>query len=98
VYAYAPGRYQFFVMGWARGCNSAKRDLAFAKLWNDGESEGSFMFDRLPTRTEATAIRRWLGVSKKRTISEVELARLRSLTFPKAALLAITDAQDALAA
>jgi hypothetical protein len=86
IFAYAPGRYQIFVMGWStKGWNVAKQALAFARLCNDGEDQGGFFLDRLPTKSEATAIRHWLGIPKKRTVSADELARLRSQGFAKAA-------------
>jgi hypothetical protein len=61
-----------------RKWTSVKRALAFAELTNDGDWEGSFYLGRLPTKAEATLIRRQLGI--KAQLSEHELARRRSMT------------------
>ena len=69
----SPGGHQFLVMGWStNGWNSAKRALSFAELTNDGDDEGAFILDRLPTRAEAAAARKWIGAARKRQISEEE--------------------------
>jgi len=49
----------------------------FTDLTNDGDSEGMFFLDRLPTPDEAEIIRRYVGVRKKRELSEDALAELR---------------------
>ena len=72
-----PG-FQFFVscetkMGWTY----AKKALAFAKLTNDGDDEGAVFLDRLPTRSEAEAIRSYCGIRKPAELSEESLAQLR---------------------
>jgi hypothetical protein len=61
----------------ARAWTNAKRDLAFAELTQDGDDEGVFFLDRLPSAAEAPVIRNWLGVTKARSMSEEELARRR---------------------
>ncbi len=55
----------------------AKRALSFAKLMNDGDDEGSFFLDRLPSRSEAEPIRAYCGIRKKADLSEEGLAQLR---------------------
>jgi hypothetical protein len=35
---------------------------AFTSLTNDGDDEGAFFLERLPTPDEAAAIRKWAGV------------------------------------
>lgn len=84
VYA-VPEGFQIMVMGseTARQWTAAKKALAFAKLTQDGDDEGGLILDRLPTAGEATAIRRYCGIAKKREVGEVELARLRAFALEK---------------
>ena len=56
----------------------AKRALSFARVTQDGDDEGSFVMDRPPTAEEAETIRRYLGITKTREISEEHLAKLRA--------------------
>ena len=60
-----------------QGWTYAKRGLSFATLIQDGDLEGVFFLDRLPSRDEAERIRHYCRISKKRELSEEELARLR---------------------
>jgi hypothetical protein len=62
----------------ARGWTLAKRALSFAALTNDGD--GALFLDHPPSKAEAATIRDCLGIAKKRAVSEVELARLRSMS------------------
>ena len=79
VYAYAPGRFQFFVFTpSARAWGFAKAALDFAMIQNDGDEEGGYLLDRLPTRPEAAAIRRYCGIEKKRELSDESLIALRA--------------------
>ena len=57
----------------------AKKKMPFAQVAQDGDAEGVLRMSRLPTRAEADAIRSYLGIAKRRVLSEVELARLRSI-------------------
>jgi hypothetical protein len=50
----------------ARVWSAAKRKLLFCELRIDGEDEGTFHLDRLPSSAEAKAIRQVLGVRKRR--------------------------------
>jgi hypothetical protein len=61
----------------ARAWTNTKRDLAFAELTQDGDDEGVFLLDRLPSAAEAQLIRKRLGVAKARSMGEEELARRR---------------------
>jgi hypothetical protein len=73
-----PG-FQLYVIGATeRKWTGVKRALGFAELTNDGEGEGAFYLDRLPTRAETIVIRSQLGI--KAQLSEQELARRRSMT------------------
>ena len=65
-----------------RWWGAAKRGLAFAKVTRDGDDEGGLFLDRLPTPDEVEAIRHYVGVAKKRSMSEEELARLASVRRP----------------
>ncbi len=60
-------------MGWTY----AKKALSFAKFTNDGDDEGAFFLDRLPTKSEADAIRSYCGIRKRADLSEESLAQLR---------------------
>jgi hypothetical protein len=61
-----------------RGWSAAKTALkSFTDLTLDCEVDGMLFFDRLPTATEAEVIRQYVGISKKREVSEEEMARLR---------------------
>jgi hypothetical protein len=53
----------------------AKRRLAFCELTQDGDAEGVFRLQRLPTASEAEEIRYVLGIWKRFEYSPVELAR-----------------------
>ena len=63
--------------GSARRWNNIKHELAFATLTQDGDDEGIHRLGRLPTETEAEAIRDCLGIRKRRHLSPEELERLR---------------------
>ena len=54
----------------------AKRKLVFCRLAQDGTGEGIFVLDRLPTPTEAVAIRETLVIAKKREMCERSEAQL----------------------
>lgn len=61
-----------------RGWSAAKTALkSFTDLTLDCEVDGMLFLDRLPTATEAEVIRQYVGISKKREVSEEEMARLR---------------------
>jgi hypothetical protein len=79
-----PG-FQIMVVGEfssGRWWGAAKRALApFAGLTNDGDDEGALFLDRLPTPDEAETIRHYVGIAKKRILSEAELDRLRAFGF-----------------
>jgi hypothetical protein len=70
VYA-VPKGYQMFVMTeTTRQWTAAKKALSFASTWNDGDEEGSLILDRLPSASEAEAIRRYVGIRKRRSMSD----------------------------
>ena len=81
IYA-VPGGFQIMVTSCVtmRQWNAAKKILAFAKVMQDGDTEGALFLDRLPKANEAELIRRYCGVGKRREMSEEELVRLRSFT------------------
>lgn len=59
----------------------AKKALKpFADLTNDGDDDGMLFLDRLPTADEAEVIRQYVGIAKKRVLSEEERARLLSVS------------------
>jgi len=72
-----PG-FQFLVMDWtAKGWSNAKRALSFARVTKDGDDEGALFLNRLPTTDEASAIRHYVGIAKKRDMGEDEVTRRR---------------------
>lgn len=74
-----PG-FQIFIARSARWWANAKAALKlFADLANDGDDEGVLFLDRLPTAEEAETIRHYVGLAKKRVLSDEERERLASL-------------------
>ena len=64
----------------AREWSYARKALKpVAALTNDGDEEGVLFLDRLPTVEEAETIRQYVGVAKKRVLSDEERERLTSL-------------------
>jgi len=59
-----------------RGWNAAKSRLGFCSITQDGDEEGGLILDRLPTASEAEAIRYVLGIPKARHLSEEQRARM----------------------
>jgi hypothetical protein len=55
--------------------------MPFAKVTQDGDTEGILFLDRFPTPNEAEIIRDKLRIFKKREMSEEELERLRRSGF-----------------
>jgi hypothetical protein len=68
----------------ARQWGAASRALSFAQVMQDGDTEGSMFLDRLPTPSEATTIRRYLGVNKRRELSPETVEKLRARLAGKA--------------
>ena len=66
----------------------AKRSLTFCRLTQDGNGEGVFILDRLPTADEAEIIREIFVIFKKREVGEPSEAQI-------AARAAFTAAQKA---
>jgi hypothetical protein len=67
------GRLCFWIYhaaGSGRGWTNAKRDMAFASLVNDGDDEGAWSLDRLPTAAEAETIRSRLSIRKRVAYSD----------------------------
>ena len=54
----------------------------FTDITRDGDIEGAFFLDRLPTRDEAEIIRNYVGLRKRREDSEEALAGVRSRGRP----------------
>jgi hypothetical protein len=62
----------------ARRWNSVKARLHFCYLLNDGDDEGCFHLDRLPTPAEVAVIREALGIRKRRHLSDDAKAKAQS--------------------
>jgi hypothetical protein len=60
-----------------KGWTYAKRALSFARPENDGDEEGIVFLSRLPSKSEADAIRSYCRIRKKADLSEESLAQLR---------------------
>ena len=72
IYA-VPEGFQFVVFKQGlRGWNVAKYRLAFCTVTQDGDTEGAFILDRLPSRAEAEIIRAVLRIPKRRHLSEAQ--------------------------
>jgi hypothetical protein len=56
---------------------SAKRQLIFCRLIQDGTGEGIFILDRLPVPDEAAIIREVLHIPRRKQLSEETLVELR---------------------
>ena len=65
--------------GSARKWTNIKAQLAFARLTQDGDDEGCFYLDRLPTQAEAGAIRDALGIRKRRIVTEGARRQLEAM-------------------
>jgi hypothetical protein len=100
VYA-VPGGFSIFVTtqsprawGFAkRAWGFAKKALSFSKLVNDGDDEGAFFLDRMPSKAEADLIRAYCGILKKRDLgdtapSEAQIASRVAFTSASRARIA----------
>ena len=63
--------------GSPRAWGEVKKKLAFMQVTQDGDTEGVFKLDRLPTEDEAALIRDVLGIRRRPNYSEETLERLR---------------------
>lgn len=61
----------------ARAWGFCKKEMCFCVLLNDGDDKGMFFLDRLPTPNQANVIRGRLGIKKRKTLSEDQLAALK---------------------
>jgi hypothetical protein len=61
--------------------HAAKRKLWFCRLTQDGTGEGIFLLDRLPSESEAEAIRSAFGIRRKKQLSQETLEALKSRGF-----------------
>ncbi len=77
IYA-APGGFQIYFIGSARGWAYTKSALSFASVTQDGDADGCLFLSRLPTATEGATIRKRIGILQKRKRSNSELTRLRN--------------------
>lgn len=77
IYEQPEGFYLFYNPCSSRAFGFGKKDLSFCKLTQDGDTEGYFFLDRLPTEAEAGIIRERLGIRRRRAMSEARLASLR---------------------
>ena len=77
----APRAIRYIVAHSAQSWTWAKKALSFATLAQDGDEEGILKMDRPPTVSEAEAIRRYVGVSKKPDFTERTLEQLREGKF-----------------
>jgi len=85
--------FQLYVMGGSvRRWTNAKRALSSsATVTNDGDDEGTLTMSRLPTtKDEAEVIRSYLGVRKRREISEETRTRLAEMSRAQRAATVIT--------
>ncbi len=69
-------------MGVEQGWLNTKREMAFAKVMQDGDIDGCTLMGRLPIKGEAEVIRSRLAIPKKRTLSDEHRARLAAAGRP----------------
>ena len=85
IFAVSDTQYQVFVLDekpesgahsrWSKqGWTHCKKALAFMELVSDGDTEGAFTLDRLPTPEEAVLIRKYCHIRQKVHYSEETLA------------------------
>ena len=75
----SPGASAWFLMIGAdsmRHWSSIKTKLSFMELLKDGDDEGQFCLDRLPTPIEATILREVIGLKKRPALSEAHQKEL----------------------
>lgn len=77
IYEQPEGLYLFYNPETPRAYGFGKKELSFCKLTQDGDTDGYFFLDRLPTEAEAGVIRERLGIRRRRAMSEASLAALR---------------------
>ena len=90
IFAVSDTQYQVFVLDekpetgshsrWSKqGWTHCKKALmTFMKLVSDGDTEGAFTLDRLPTPEEAVLIRKYCHIRQKTHYSDEALATMRS--------------------
>jgi hypothetical protein len=54
---------------------NVKQQLNFCRLTQDGDDEGALHLDRLPTKIEASAIRKALGIRKRRHLPPASMVQ-----------------------
>lgn len=69
------------VAGSARRWSFIKKDLHFAELCVDGDDEGTFILDRLPSKAEADRILNRLGIRRAPKLDGDTVTRLRTRSF-----------------
>ena len=67
--------------GSPRAWGAAKKFMAFCTISQDGDDEGVFRLNRLPTTLEGNMIRRVVGLPKRRRISPETKERLARYSF-----------------
>jgi hypothetical protein len=88
-----PG-FQIFIAGSSRWWTNTKAALKpFAEIASDGDDEGMHFIFRLPTPVEAEVIRHFVGVAKKRAMTEEALAHLAEVRRPFAKRSGVEGAQ-----
>jgi hypothetical protein len=60
-----------------------KARFGFSTITQDGDDEGCFKLDRLPTEAEGQLIRAFLGIRRRRHLTEEAKARLLSVGFQR---------------
>lgn len=76
IYGYLPA-------GTARRWERAKRNLHFMVVTQDGDEEGVFRLDEMPTPAQAEMIRKAFGLRKVSPLSDEVRATLLRTSFPR---------------
>jgi hypothetical protein len=77
AFAYLPA-------GTSRRWEKAKRVLSFMAVTQDGDAEGIFRLDGMPSPTQAEAIRKAVGLRKVNPLTDAARAALSRTSFPRA--------------
>lgn len=81
---HAPGFQIYFGgEGVEKGWLNTKREMAFAKVMQDGDIDGCMLMGRLPTKAEAKVIRSRLAIPKRPTLSDEHRAAPRRHPIPR---------------
>jgi hypothetical protein len=91
----APGFQLYLDSATPRAWTAAKKVIIpFANVLSDGDTEGMFVMHRLPSDAEAKVIRSYLGIRKRRCLSDdARAASVERLAAARASINRVAQAQ-----